>query len=91
MKEKFELPHGFVFKDLQLRRDWAARGFSVGNDALLDQFLAHNGIDPALLEGHRSRSLIRFHAVAACYRLHIAQGGAPDEIMEQSNAGTLHL
>ncbi len=91
MREELILPPGFIFDDLKLEREPAAKGFSVANGDLLDRVLAYNGIDPARLDQHPSNLLIRLRAVASCYRVHIAQGGAPNEIMEQLNAGTLHL
>jgi hypothetical protein len=91
MEEELELPYGFVFEDLQLRRDPASKGFSVMNAALLDEVLAYNGIDPERLRKQPFHLWVCLHATASCYRVHIARGGKPNELMEQLNAGTLHL
>jgi hypothetical protein len=89
MEEELKLPDGFVFQDLQLMKHPPSKGLIVLNEVLLDKVLASNGIDPEGLRKHPLHSYISLHAVASCYRVHIATGGRRDELMEQLSAGTL--
>lgn len=90
MKHEVALPPGFHFEELQFERDPAVGGFRVRNGTLLYEVLAYNGIGPELLNQYPSPSLILLHVVGSCYRVHIARGGAPNEIMEQLSARSIH-
>jgi hypothetical protein len=91
MEEELKLPDGFVFENLQLMRDVPSKGLTVANAALLDDVLAYNGIDPERLRKQPFHLWVCLHAVASCYRVHIARGGQSNELMEQLHAGTLQL